>query len=223
MTFWRGIAVGAAVVAFAGVGCGGNATSGTSGTGASGGSGASGGTGATGATGGTGATGATGGTGGVGGNCGAAAKSCAVTSDCILTAASCCVCSKPQLSDYIAINKAQQKSCVCQGPACGCAAAPNPYLGATCKSGTCTGFDVQQIDALSACSSDADCTLRMGLGCCPACSGSQVVALRAGAESTLAKLVCDNGAPQPCPACAPVFPPNTHAACVQGRCQVVTQ
>lgn len=130
--------------------------------------------------------------GGVGGNCGASAKSCTRNGDCVLTPASCCVCGDPELGDYVAINGAHHNACVCQGPACGCAVRPNPYLRATCKSGTCAGFDVQQLDALSACSSDADCTLHKG----------------------------DSSS---CPNCAPVFPVNTHVACVQGRCQVVTQ
>ncbi len=143
----------------------------------------------------------------------------------MLTAASCCVCGDPQLSDYVSINKAYQKACTCQGPACGCAVRPNPDLGATCKSGTCAGFDVKQVDALSVCTSKTDCTLRIGLGCCPACqsNGFDVIAVRTDAEAALAKLVCDNGAPQGCPACAPSPPPNTQADCIKGRCQVVTQ
>lgn len=204
MAWVRGLALGAAWIGLVlAVGCGGNTSSGSGGTG------------------GTGA----GGTAGVGGNCGAGATTCAQPRDCVLTATSCCVCSQPDLSDFMAVNTTHVQACACQGPPCGCMVPPNPYLGATCSSGKCVGFDVQQIDALSACNVDADCRLRIGIACCQSCQADayNLVALRNDADPALQKLACDTDTPMACPHCMPVFPSDKRAACVQGRCQVVNK
>ena len=56
---------------------------------------------------------------------------------------------------------------------------PNPNLAATCSAGTCQGFDVSKEDVYSACQSDTDCRLRVGLGCCEGCqsTGYDLVAI----------------------------------------------
>jgi hypothetical protein len=203
-----------------GSGGGSGAAGGQPGTGgATGGSGGS-----TGGAAGAGATGGSAGASGAGGQCGAAAKACTEPTDCVLAAASCCICSKPELSDYVAANQAHANECICKGPACGCASMPNPNLGATCTSGTCTGFDVSQDNALSACTTDADCTLRVGAGCCQGCEADTwtLIAIRTDAESKLEQMVCGPTG-MTCPNCAPGMPPGTSAACVSGHCQVVSQ
>lgn len=135
----------------------------------------------------------------------------------------CCPCGTPELSDLIAVNKSYVSQCSCVSQ-CACAGGVNPNLAATCSSGVCRGFDVRQVDALSACTSNADCELRIGLGCCPGCqaTASNLIAIRTGAEPKLEEMLC-GAAGYMCPQCLPAMPPNTVAACVQGHCQVVSQ
>lgn len=218
---WRfGMGCGAAVLVVL-TACGGStfktSDAGTGGSGAAGGH-ASGGAPATG---GSAGAPATGGSAGTGPSC---SRACTVPTDCTLTPASCCICGEGQLSDYFAVNNSNASLCGCQGPACECATMSNPNLGATCSSGKCTGFDVRQVPALSACNTNADCTLRIGDGCCPGCLAdvSKLIAIRTDAESKLEQMVCGPTG-STCPNCMPAMPPGTTAQCVNGRCQVVTQ
>jgi hypothetical protein len=197
-------------------GSGGTATGGSGGT-ATGGSGGT-------ATGGSGGT-ATGGSAGVdAGLCGPDAKTCAQPGDCVLTESSCCVCGQAELTDYVAVNQAHTSECACQGPVCGCATMLNPNLAATCNAGSCAGFDVRQVDALSACTGDADCTLRIGLDCCEGCqsNGYDLVAVSIDSGGALSQALCDSGGVG-CPDCAPQYPANKKAACVANHCAVVDQ
>jgi hypothetical protein len=57
---------------------------------------------------------------------------------------------------------------------------------------------------------DSDCQLRLGAGCCQACSGEPI------AVSKDANF-CPDGA-LPCPTCAAVIPPGYSTSCVAGRC-----
>ena len=200
--------------ALGGAGSGGSATGGS---GALGGAG-SGGT-AVGGSGG--ATGGAAGMGGAAGVCGSDAKACAEPADCMLAEASCCVCGMPELGDYVAANAKYASECMCQGPACGCASMLNPNLAATCNAGSCQGFDVRQLDALSGCQTDTDCTLRMGLDCCEACAGSEweLVAVRTDAGPKLSPMLCGSG-PVGCPGCIPQYPAGKTAVCIANHCQV---
>lgn len=220
-TFW---AVGSFLCLILAVGCGGSSTSdnGAGGT-SSGGAGASGGSGgSTGGSGGStgGSGGATGGTAGAN-TCGPEAKTCSQPSDCVLNTPSCCLCGLPELSDFEAINSSFTQACSCQGPACGCATMENPNLAATCSAGSCAGFDVRLEDEYSGCTTEADCTLRIGLGCCEACQGGDfnLVAVNVN-QGPLSAALCGDS-PVGCPDCAPQYPANKKAACLDNHCQVV--
>jgi hypothetical protein len=229
-------------------GCGGSTFSaGSAGSGASGGQpgagGASGGqpgaggapaTGGSGGQPGTGGVGASGGSagqpgsGGAGGTaCGPQSRACTSPTDCALGISldhQGCLCGIPALDDFTAVNNGYLTECTGPGSMCDCMSGTNPNLGATCTKGTCEGFDVSQVDALSACTSDSDCTLRAGIGCCQACGGStaDLVAIRVDASGTLAQMLCPPGGVN-CPACGGGSPSGVSAACVAGHCQVVTQ
>ncbi len=159
--------------------------------------------------------------------CAAPWLACEDNGDCVLASNTCCgTCGRPELSDFDAINPAHHEAhreSVCPGepPPCpGCATMPNPDLGATCDSGLCQGFDVRTMD-LSACTSDAECRLRV-TGCC-ACGGDtspySLIAIRADAEGDYQALVCDE---TPCAGCEPVYPTDAvEAYCADdGHCAV---
>jgi hypothetical protein len=218
------LAVGSLVFAFALAGCGGSSTTDTNTGGASSGGTSSGGTSSGGTSSGGTSSGGTGGsnTGGSGGAlaCGPQAKACNQPSDCVLNAPSCCLCGLPELSDFEAINSAFVEECSCQGPACGCATQTNPNLAATCESGSCAGFDVRK-EEYSACSSDTDCTLRNGLGCCEACQPNEYLLVAVNVNQTaLSAAICGDELVG-CPDCAVQYPPNKKASCVSNHCQVV--
>ncbi|MFO0570532.1 MAG: hypothetical protein U0263_33140 [Polyangiaceae bacterium] len=208
-------------------GCGGSSTEDGTG-GASGGGGAGGSSGSGGSGGGTSGSGGGagvggGGAGGTGGaaTCGPEAKKCSEPTDCALVTQDCCLCGMPELTDFQAVNQAYTAQCSCQGPVCDCATMPNPNLGATCKAGSCEGFDVRKVDALSMCSIDDDCTLRMGLTCCESCgsSESELIAVAKKSGDALHQAVCPSS-PVGCPACMPQYPANKIAKCVANHCQV---
>lgn len=154
-------------------------------------------------------------------SCGPEAKQCAEPPDCILATQDCCLCGVPELKDFQAVNSKYQAQCSCGGPVCDCATAVNPNLGATCSAGSCQAFDVRQVDALSACNIDDDCTLRMGLGCCESCGSNdyELIAVAKKGGDALHKAVCSSG-PVGCPACMPQYPANKTAKCVAKHCQV---
>src|SRR5262249_22139354 len=121
-----------------------------------------------------------------------AAKACTGAGQCVLNAPGCCVCGMPELSGVVALNAPPSPECVWQGAGCGCGPFDTPSLAASCEAGSCVGWDVRKEDKYSGCTTDTDCHLRMGLGCCEACQGGteSVVAVNAGAEPGLATALC---------------------------------
>ncbi|MEZ4219612.1 MAG: pentapeptide repeat-containing protein [Polyangiaceae bacterium] len=170
----------------------------------------------------TGGTAGGGGIAGAGGqlSCGPDAKICSDNSECVLTTQDCCLCGVPELSDFQAVNQKYTAECSCGGPICDCAVAPNPNLGATCQAGSCEGFDVRKSDPMSGCTKDEDCTLRMGVSCCEGCGSNDWDLVAVNNSGALQKAVCPSG-PVGCPACAPIYPDNKKAACIQQHCAVV--
>lgn len=220
----RRIAFASMIAASLSLACGGNsesdgATGGTSGNGGSGGSGGKSGAGGTG-----GAAGASGSSGSAGAvsSCGDPAwKTCNGPAQCVLATDNCCLCGTPELVDFEAIHQSHLSECTCVGPACGCAAAPNPNLAASCENGQCLGWDVRTSTKYAACTDATECKLRMGLECCEGCQSGEwgLIAMRSDAESALQQAVC---APNTaCDACVPTYPPNATAQCIGGFCQVV--
>lgn len=109
-------------------------------------------------------------------------------------------------------------------PECGlvdCDFSPMPEelgsFGARCNEGTCEVYDVRKSD-LSACERDDDCRLRAGLNCCESCGATNWVAV--STDERVEKELCGD-MPAGCPACEPIEPVRTFAACdADGHCQV---
>jgi hypothetical protein len=87
------------------------------------------------------------------------------------------------------------------------------YYLASCSSGECGVVDIRTT-AYVTCSSDSDCFLRVGLGCCDACPHGDWVAL---SSTGFLDADCTD---LPCPACDPP-PPKLDARCVMQRCTLV--
>jgi hypothetical protein len=90
---------------------------------------------------------------------------------------------------------------------------------ARCESGRCRAIDIRNDPTYTKCGSNQECTLRKGLGCCQ-CGAegdwvavSQVGNMLIGAEACAAGTVC--------PACVPVPPTGTFAACSNGACRML--
>jgi len=151
---------------------------------------------------------------------------CSVPTDCVLAFNTCCgTCDVPTLEDFDAINASRSDDhfaeiCPDQDPICpGCAAAPNPWLGATCTAGTCEGFDLEE-DPLNTCTADTDCRLRAP-GCCECGAPTDVwsiIALPDDAFEAYRDLVCEPD--QACDLCAPTYPDELSAVCDDGHCAV---
>lgn len=199
-------------------GCGDTSRDETSGAGGGGGGGSSSGPG--GATG-TGGSSATGGGGLPAGCTDPAARACAGPGECVLTSPDCCLCGMPELDDMVALNANSVSGCVCEGPVCDCATQLNPNLAASCEGGMCQAWDVRQQDAYSSCTTSADCRLRDGLGCCEGCTGAEwnLVAIRVDSAPLLTAAMCGPNAA--CRDCAPQYPANVAAECLDGHCAVV--
>lgn len=204
--------------------CGSSVSDSSSGAGGAGGTGT--GTGATG----TGATGTGSGTTGGGGQDFGA---CDAMTQCVLAEPGCCGgCGQLTLDGVTPIAAAQAQAyfdATCPDPEntpCpGCASFSNGNLYAYCEAGQCQEGDVSK-DELGACSVPSDCVLRWGSGCCEGCGGTfepglggDLIAISASKLPELAAKVCvgDVG----CPECAPQYPPNTFADCLDGRCVIV--
>lgn len=151
---------------------------------------------------------------------GPSAPSCAGRGECTLTSRTCCgVCAAPVVGDVVAVrwDRAEEyRNGVCGGsgpvPCPACASMENPHLSATCRAGACTAIDVRT-DETSACSTDADCMLRYGTGCCEPCgtdSTSRLTAFRKDALAAVVRCLPNEGA---CPPCVPTYPSNARAAC----------
>jgi hypothetical protein len=155
-------------------------------------------------------------------------RPCSEPSDCTLALNDCCApCGRPELVNFDAILQSEvdaHRAAVCPDPAAEpcprCPTALNADVGATCGMGRCAGFDVRTMP-LSACTTDADCRLRVR-ECCE-CGGTldpwALIAIRADAEPAYADLVCDSDTA--CAGCAPVYPDAAQAYCAtDGHCAV---
>jgi hypothetical protein len=151
---------------------------------------------------------------------------CASPLDCTLVNRACCSggCGIPRLEQLVAVNSlyaAQVALDPCPGPCPPCAApGPGADVGqnfvATCSNGQCGVVDIRQTSATS-CTTQADCMLRTGAGCCPSCENTAWVAI--SQEAALSELVCGNGSVD-CLACAAVPDPALSALCSAGHCFV---
>ncbi len=151
---------------------------------------------------------------------------CAVNSDCVLRADSCCApCGAPGLDDVDAVHQARTEEhfrdvCPSPTPCPLCPVANNPDLLATCEAWACEAVDIRRHFA-STCASDDDCRLRVA-GCCE-CGGStapaDLIAIAWLGEAGYRQLVCDPE--QACPECAPVYPDEVEAWCASdGHCDI---
>ena len=153
--------------------------------------------------------------------------SCESIAECALMTADCCGAPcDPTAEDFAAVNERhmaefRQESCEAVGECgeSGCASSTPPRFVATCRERVCVVEDVGALP-ITACSADADCILRFGLGCCEPCPGeeSQLTSVRADALEQLASLTC--GTERRCAFCSPEYPEGASAVCVDGRCSV---
>ncbi len=153
---------------------------------------------------------------------------CDEPSDCVLApAGSCCArCDSLALEDVIAIDGAQSSAyyaSVCpEGLSCPpCVPAENPSLQTTCDAGRCEAFDVRRLE-LSACTSDAECRLRVP-DCCECgadTSASRLIAIHVDEGGAYVSLVC-GPSDAACPPCGAVYPDTVEAYCAaDGHCDV---
>ena len=150
-------------------------------------------------------------------------SACETTPDCTIDHGCCGFCGTASVDQLIAVNVnyASYNSTECGLVDCEyCEPPPElAQFGARCDSGTCEVYDVRNSD-LSACETDADCRLRLGLGCCEGCSGDEWVAV--STSDDVQQELC-GGEPQPCPACATPQPEDLQAICgADGHCAVST-
>lgn len=95
------------------------------------------------------------------------------------------------------------------------------HVTAVCRTGSCEAVDVRK-DELSACATDADCTLRWGVTCCELCvaffDNAGLVAVRK--TPSFSGELCDPNIG--CPPCAPPpYPAEATAICnASGHCEV---
>jgi hypothetical protein len=150
-------------------------------------------------------------------------RSCELLSDCALVPrTTCCLCGAPELDDLTAVNvrsATEYTRALCAVmPPCQCASYPNPNLVATCDSGTCVAIDIHE-HAVSACTEDAGCRVRV-TDCCECGASTSVTNLIAvGQTLGYEALVCP---PMTlCPGCAPVYPSIVTAHCTAGHCGLV--
>jgi hypothetical protein len=177
--------------------------------------------------GGAGASGGAGGAGATGGSGGTDFAACNGPGQCMVAIPGCCgVCGQPTLADVEPINRVQGEAffhATCpdpEGEPCpGCPSAPNPALFAFCsEQDRCVAADWNE-HPLNSCEQASDCRLRVALDCCE-CGGSlaELVAVPVDGAA-LSQLICPADRP-PCPPCAPEYPPEAMADCVEGRCVV---
>jgi len=161
---------------------------------------------------------------------GADFTACTASSECIVVPASCCgSCGAATRGDAIAVSTSRASAystSVCpDGAACpACFMEQDPTLVATCEAGHCALVDVLT-EPYAACTDDADCKLRSS-DCCE-CGGdvssAGLISIRADGEGAYMDTVCDEGASEPCPECAPTYPADAAAACdvAAGHCHVL--
>lgn len=148
---------------------------------------------------------------------------CESTAECVVDHGCCGFCGMDHPDQLVAVNAKYGSFTAPQCALVDCAQCTVPeqlgHFGARCNEGTCEIYDVRKSD-LSACETDADCRLRAGLSCCESCGETNWVAVSTDRERVEKELCGDM--PAGCPACAPIEPVRTFAACSQGHCQVQT-
>lgn len=148
-------------------------------------------------------------------------SSCDGPGQCVLVEQGCCSsCGTQSLDTLVAVNAAQasafhQSVCPEEVPCPACASQQNPNLFAYCDSGTCRAADVRTHE-VSACSSNGDCSLRIGTSCCEPCSGPGFELT--SVSGSLETLVCSPSTA--CDDCAPQYPFDAAAVCSNGHCGV---
>jgi hypothetical protein len=183
----------------------------------------------------------TSGSGGVGGGAGAGGAivdatvpdmfACTGPGQCTLMANRCCApCEPAALSQYVGVNNksvaAYKASLDCGMIACAPCLAPSepsqintPQFAAICQANKCTAVDVRTT-ALSRCTTNAECHLRWGTGCCEGCSGvtGGLVAISAPAE--LRAVMCSE-ITVACLPCVPTYPANVTARCMPATSGII--
>ncbi|HMJ10721.1 MAG TPA: BPTI/Kunitz domain-containing protein [Polyangiaceae bacterium] len=147
--------------------------------------------------------------------------------ECTVAARGCCGdCGDGTAESFVGLNRANLSAYVkargCTGVACGpcppieVTARTTPYFAATCEAGSCQVVDTRRT-SVTECTTDSDCTLRMGMNCCESCGGDNLAAVNKRAD--LNALLCGEGFGA-CPPCVPVYPEGFGAICNSGRCAV---
>ncbi len=157
------------------------------------------------------------------------AAACTSSSDCVVITRGCCGdCALRQPDPLVAVNHDAAANyplrAGCGGIACPICDPPDPddsaWFGATCQAGFCELFDARE-SSVTECTTNEDCTLRDGLGCCEGCSADARKVVAVNPEGGLGALVCGSD-PVGCPACVPQYPPALEAVCNAGRCAVIS-
>ncbi|MCS6797813.1 MAG: hypothetical protein NZ898_04680 [Myxococcota bacterium] len=154
--------------------------------------------------------------------------SCTRVSECVLVPRTCCGdCGEPRRGDALALHRDhveanRREACAGIAGCPPCIASPDPTLRATCEASRCEVVDLQALP-LTECSRAEECRIRTK-DCCE-CGGEtsrgSLIAIRADREADYARLACDEGAATACPRCAPAYPGEAMAGCVEGRCVVL--
>jgi hypothetical protein len=121
---------------------------------------------------------------------------CDGTTQCILATPGCCAaCGPVTLASFVAIDATQagafrSATCTAPMPCPNCASIPDPNFVAACRSGSCTAIDLRT-DAISACTTDADCRLRWGGDCCE-CGAPlyDLISIASANEAQLDAILC---------------------------------
>jgi hypothetical protein len=155
---------------------------------------------------------------------------CEQASDCMVMPSRCCGCFGQTFTahDLIAFNRAHLAELDTCGGGRDVACTPCPdepngarrYFVPACVAGQCAVEDLRESE-LTTCAVDADCKLRLGSECCPACGeNANLIAVRndGGFEAR----VCGD-TPPGCPECQGSIPESAMAFCSAGHCNVVYQ
>jgi hypothetical protein len=158
---------------------------------------------------------------------------CSTGNDCVIAHDSCCGydCGQPDLDDFVvmradALSDYRAEMCTDHDPEnCpNCPGYAQANFVSVCRSGTCQGVDVR-VDELSACETEADCSLRWGGDCCEDCEGETTggfgeYLIAISDPSTFRAHVCQDV--PGCPPCLDVtYPAGARADCVGGHCAVI--
>jgi hypothetical protein len=158
--------------------------------------------------------------------------SCAQPLDCTLVSTDCChmECFEATLAQFAAVNTQHAQewvtaNCTPQPPCPGyvCSEADHKtyvrtaaQFGSTCSGAVCQEFDIRTSE-LSACTTQDDCILRWGTGCCESCSGSTDLIVAVSKKVPVYQVLCGNAQVDCC--MPPAFPSDVIAMCgTQGHC-----